>query len=203
MEFQLYYTEQGQGTPFVLLHGNGESSDYFSHQIEHFSKTYRVIAVDTRGHGKSPRGDAPFTLAQFVEDLKQLLDYLELKKIILLGFSDGGNIAMMFTLKYPQYVKKLILNGANLTAKGVKSSVQIPIIFGYWITSLFSLFSKNAKASQEMLRLMIKEHHTKLIAKSIPKSELILIEGDHFIANKESAVFNEKIESFLCKHAEE
>ena len=39
---------------------------------------------------------------------------------------------------------------------------------------------------------MIKEHHTKLIAKSIPKSELILIEGDHFIANKESAVFNEK-----------
>ncbi len=49
MEFQLYYTEQGQGTPFVLLHGNGESSDYFSHQIEHFSKTYRVIAVDTRG----------------------------------------------------------------------------------------------------------------------------------------------------------
>ena len=97
MEFQLYYTEQGQGTPFVLLHGNGESSDYFSHQIEHFSKTYRVIAVDTRGHGKSPRGDAPFTLAQFVEDLKQLLDYLELKKIILLGFSDGGNIAMMFT----------------------------------------------------------------------------------------------------------
>ena len=230
MEFQLYYTEQGQGTPFVLLHGNGESSDYFSHQIEHFSKTYRVIAVDTRGHGKSPRGDAPFTLAQFVEDLKQLLAYLELKKIILLGFSDGGNIAMMFTLKYPQYVKKLILNGANLTAKGVKSSVQIPIIFGYWITSLFSLFSKNAKASQEMLRLMvkepnvspdeleqiavptlviagkqdmIKEHHTKLIAKSIPKSELILIEGDHFIANKESAVFNEKIESFLCKHAEE
>ena len=220
MEFQIYYTEQGQGTPCVLLHGNGESSDYFT----------RVFAVDTRGHGKSPRGDAPFTLAQFVEDLKQLLDYLELKKIILLGFSDGGNIAMMFTLKYPQYVKKLILNGANLTAKGVKSSVQIPIIFGYWITSLFSLFSKNAKASQEMLRLMvkepnvspdeleqiavptlviagkqdmIKEHHTKLIAKSIPKSELILIEGDHFIANKESAVFNEKIESFLCTHAEE
>ena len=50
---------------------------------------------------------------------------------------------------------------------------------------------------------MIKENHTKLIAKSIPKSELILVEGDHFIANKESAVFNEKIESFLCKHAEE
>ena len=50
---------------------------------------------------------------------------------------------------------------------------------------------------------MIKENHTELIAKSIPNSELVLIEGDHFIANKESAVFNEKIESFLCKHTEE
>lgn len=229
MEFQLYYTEQGQGIPFVLLHGNGERSDYFSHQIEYFSKEYRVIAVDTRGHGKSPRGDSPFTLAQFVEDLKQLLDQLKLKEIILLGFSDGGNIAMMFTLKYPQYVKTLILNGANLNAKGVKSSIQIPIVFGYWITSLFSVFSKNAKASQEMLRLMvkepnvspnelkrisvptlvivgkqdmIKENHTELIAKHIPNSELVLIEGDHFIANKEPALFNETIELFLNTHTD-
>ena len=229
MEFQLYYTEQGQGIPFVLLHGNGESSDYFSHQIEYFSKEYRVIAVDTRGHGKSPRGDSPFTLAQFVEDLKQLLDQLKLKEIILLGFSDGGNIAMMFTLKYSQYVKTLILNGANLNAKGVKSSIQIPIVFGYWITSLFSVFSKNAKASQEMLRLMvkepnvspnelkrisvptlvivgkqdmIKENHTELIAKHIPNSELVLIEGDHFIANKEPALFNETIELFLNTHTD-
>ena len=158
------------------------------------------------------------------------MENLQGETLLLHCFSDGGNIAMMFTLKYPQYVKKLILNGANLNAKGVKSSVQIPIIFGYWITSLFSLFSKNAKASQEMLRLMvkepnvspdeleqiavptlviagkqdmIKENHTELIAKSIPNSELVLIEGDHFIANKESAVFNEKIESFLCKHTEE
>ncbi|MFR1214776.1 MAG: alpha/beta fold hydrolase [Acutalibacteraceae bacterium] len=80
MEFQLHYTEQGQGTPFVLLHGNGESSDYFSHQIEHFSMTYRVIAVDTRGHGNL-QGRRSFTLEQFVEDLKQLLDYLELKRL--------------------------------------------------------------------------------------------------------------------------
>ena len=50
---------------------------------------------------------------------------------------------------------------------------------------------------------MIKENHTELIAKSIPNSELVLIKGDHFIANKESAVFNEKIELFLCKHMEE
>lgn len=230
MEFQLYYTEQGQGVPFVFLHGNGESSEYFSHQIAYFSKKYRVIAVDTRGHGKSPRGDSPFTLAQFVEDLKQLLDQLKLKNIILLGFSDGGNIAMMFTLKYPEYVNALILNGANLNAKGVKSSVQIPIVFGYWITSLFSVFSKNAKASQEMLRLMvkepnvspeeleqisvptlviagkqdmIKENHTELIAKHIPNSKLVLIEGDHFIAYKEPNSFNEKVESFLNTHCTE
>ena len=129
----------------------------------------------------------------------------------------------MFTWKYPQYVKTSLKDGANLNAKGVKSSVNSDYIW-ILITSLFSLFSKNTKASQEMLRLMvkepnvspdeleqiavptlviagkqdmIKENHTELIAKSIPNSELVLIEGDHFIANKESAVFNEKIESFF------
>ena len=135
----IYYTEQGQGTPFVLLHGNGESSDYFSHQIEHFSKTYRVIAVDTRGHGKSPRGDAPFTLAQFVEDLKQLLDYLELKKIILLGFSDGGNIAMMFTLKYPQYVKKLYFERCEFNCQG--SEIFRTNSDYIWVLDYFLVFS--------------------------------------------------------------
>lgn len=224
MEFQLHYTEQGEGTPLVMLHGNGESSKYFVHQMACFSKNYRVIAVDTRGHGESPRGDAPFKLNQFAEDLKGLLDQLELKKVILLGFSDGGNIAMLFTLKYQEYVERLILNGANLSPKGVKIGVQIPIMFGYGMTSFFSRFSKGAKAPKELLGLMVKEpqiqpselevitvptlviageydmikrEHTEEIASHIPNSKLVFIKGDHFIANNESAAFNDAVEEFL------
>ena len=66
MSISLFYIEQGSGEPLILLHGNGENGAYFSNQISFFSKRYRVIVPDTRGHGQSPRGTAPFTLAQFV-----------------------------------------------------------------------------------------------------------------------------------------
>lgn len=52
MDIQLYYEEKGEGEPLILLHGNGEDGTYFKNQIEYFSKSYRVIVVDTRGHGK-------------------------------------------------------------------------------------------------------------------------------------------------------
>ena len=69
MDVKLYYCEKGSREPFILLHGNGEDGTYFKHQIDYFSDRYRVIALDTRGHGKSQRGDAPFTIKQFAKDL--------------------------------------------------------------------------------------------------------------------------------------
>ncbi len=117
---ELFFRQQGSGKPLVLLHGNGEDSSYFSQQIAWFSRAWRVIAIDTRGHGRSPRGDAPFTLAQFAEDLHAFLEREGLRRIQLLGFSDGANVALLFSLRYPQYVEKLVLNGANLSPGGVR-----------------------------------------------------------------------------------
>ena len=131
MDITLNVMERGSGKPLVLLHGNGESLEYFKSQIRYFSRSYRVIAVDTRGHGGSERGSAPFTLKQFAKDLKALLDTMEIRKISLLGFSDGGNIALIFALKYPDSVERLILNGANLNPFGMKASTLIPIAFEY------------------------------------------------------------------------
>ena len=72
MEIKLHYQEKGEGEPMILLHGNEEDGSYFAHQMDYFSRNYRVIVVDTRGHGQSPRGTAPFTIAQFAEDLHDL-----------------------------------------------------------------------------------------------------------------------------------
>lgn len=141
---KLYYRECGKGQPMILLHGNGEDGTYFEKQIRFFSKKYRVIAIDTRGHGKSPRGTAPFTLEQFAEDLKNFLDEKKLRRIILLGFSDGGNIALTFALRYPKYVDRLILNGANLNPLGVIPSVQFPIAAEYGLCRLRSMAPKPA-----------------------------------------------------------
>ncbi len=224
MEISLHYEETGEGEPLVLLHGNGEDGSYFSAQTAFFQKYYRVIAVDTRGHGKSPRGTAPFTMAQFAADLKGLLDGLGIRTAHLLGFSDGANIAMTFALRYPEYLKSLILNGGNISPWGVKLSVQIPILLGYGLVSVIALFDRKAVLKKEILGLMvhepdirpeelgrisapalviagrkdmIRESHTRLIQKSIPGSRLCIMEGTHFIAAEKPEEFNQHILGFL------
>lgn len=224
MDIRLHWMESGAGEPLVLLHGNGEDSSYFVHQIAFFSRRCRVLAVDTRGHGKSPRGSAPFTIRQFAEDLKEFLDERGIQRADLLGFSDGGNIALIFAMRYPERVKRLILNGANLDPAGVKARVQIPIVLGWRVAGLFAKKSADAKRNAEMLGLMvhdpmippeelkkvsaptlviagkrdmIRESHTRAIAQALPNARLVLLPGGHFIANKNPEEFNRAVEDFL------
>ena len=224
MDIYLNYIETGYGFPLILLHGNGESLEYFSHQVEYFSKRYCVIAVDTRGHGKSPRGTEEFSLKRFAEDLHDFMIVHKIERAHILGFSDGGNIALYFALKYPEMVEKLILNGANINPKGVKRNIQLPIEIGYKISLKFAEKDEKAMKKAEMLGLMVNEpnispkelhslkmpvlviagtrdmirtEHTKLIARCIPNSTLVFIDGDHFIAKKKYREFNKAVEGFL------
>ena len=225
-DISLHFVEQGGGKPLILLHGNGEDGSYFKHQINCFSADYRVIAIDTRGHGQSSRGEKPFTIVQFAEDLHDFMDEKGIAKAILLGFSDGGNIALTFALKYPERAERMIVDGANLFPRGVKPLYQWPIEIGYRIAKLFAKKSDKAKQNAEMLGLMvnephidpvelarltlpvlvvagtkdmIKESHTRLIHKSLPNAQLVILEGDHFVANKNAEAFNAAVETFLGK----
>ena len=102
MDIKHYFIEKGRGYPLILLHGNGEDCSYFNGQIDAFSKWYHVYAIDTRGHGRTQRGDKPFTIRQFAEDLLCFMEEHQIKKAHLLGFSDGGNIAMIFAIRHPE-----------------------------------------------------------------------------------------------------
>ena len=155
----LHFIQRGEGEPMLLLHGNGEDSSVFSAQMDYFSPKYRVMALDTRGHGKSPRGTAPFSIETFAEDLLDFLDQQGLEKVHLLGFSDGGNIALTFALRHQERLLSLILNGADLFPSGVKPSVQVPIVLGYWAARAAALFSRDAVPKMELLRLMVKDPH--------------------------------------------
>ncbi len=221
---QLNFIEKGSGKPLLLLHGNGESSAYFEKQIPCFSREYRVIAIDTRGHGRSPRGDAPFTIRQFAEDLRDFMDTQGIERAHILGFSDGGNIALTFALAWPRRVDRLVLNGANLNPAGVKRTVQLPIELGYRAASLFASRSASARRHAELLGLMVNEpdispqalkelhlpvlviagtrdmirqSHTRLISESLPDGRLVLLPGDHFIAAKNAGAFNAAVAAFL------
>ena len=221
MNIQLHYTEHGSGEPLVLLHGNGEDSSYFEHQIAFFQDRYRVIAVDTRGHGKSPRGTAPLTLNQFADDLRAFMDELDIASAHILGFSDGANVAILFALAHPTRVKSLILNGGNLFPEGLTEQTRREIDEEYE-----QAVATNDEDQLELLRLMIdephidpvqlsglnmptlvvagtddmiEEAHTRLIAESIPNAQLTLIEGTHFIAFENPDAFNRVVSEFLVK----
>lgn len=226
MDIRHYFIEKGQGEPLILLHGNGESCEYFQGQMDAFARRYHVYAVDTRGHGKTPRGERPFTIRQFADDLRCFMDEHGIEKAHLLGFSDGGNIAMIFAMRYPERVDRLILNGANLDTRGVKRAVQIPVEIGYRMAKLFSGRSESARANAEMLGLMvndpnvrpeeleairaktlviagtkdlIKPSQTRQIAEHIPDSRLVFVEGNHFIAGKNPEEFNRAVLDFLTE----
>lgn len=221
-DIKLHFTCRGSGPPLLLLHGNGEDGSYFEHQIDFFSGSRQVYAVDTRGHGQSPRGTAPFTITQFARDLLDFMEEQDIDRADILGFSDGGNIALTFALTHPERVSRLVLNGANLDPSGVKPSVQLPIVLGYKLASLFQ--APKARANAELLGLMVNEphihpeelaaltmpvlvvagsrdmikaSHSRLIADSLPDGRLVTIEGDHFIANKQPGPFNRAVLEFL------
>lgn len=224
MDVRLHFRAEGAGEALILLHGNGEDLHYFERQIAFFSSKYHTIALDTRGHGRSPRGVAPFTIRQFAEDLRAFMDENDIPRAHLLGFSDGGNIALRFALDHPERVNRLILNGANLFPAGVKRSTQLPIEIAYRAATRFAARSPKARRNAERLGLMVNEpdvspdalkdlhiptlviagtrdviraQHTRLIAASLPDARLVLLPGGHFIAAKAPDAFNAAVARFL------
>lgn len=224
MDISLNYIEAGSGTPMLLLHGNNENNTSMKAQIDFFSKKYRVFAPDTRGHGKSPRGSGEFTLSRFADDLNGFMDEHKLSDAIILGFSDGANIAMLFAVKYPRRVRALILCGGNLRPDGVKGIYQLPTAALYALVSMVSAIDIRYRRPAEMLRLMVREPkitydelsaisapvlvvagtrdmikraHTEAIARAIAGSRLVFLEGDHFLPTASAAAFNSAVGRFL------
>ncbi len=98
----IYYEVKGQGTPIFFIHPPVLSSISFYHQIEGLSDDFMTIRFDIRGHGRSGPSKVPLTYPRIVEDIRQLMDLLEIKKAYLCGYSTGGSIALEFLLTYPE-----------------------------------------------------------------------------------------------------
>jgi pimeloyl-ACP methyl ester carboxylesterase len=113
---KMYTETYGQGKPLLLIHGNGGSISAFSHTIPYFSKKYKVIAVDSRAHGKTIDPSDSLSFEQMADDFAALLDKMHIDSAYVIGWSDGGINALLLAMRHPGEVIKLASTGANLTA---------------------------------------------------------------------------------------
>lgn len=100
---------EGNGRPLVFIHGLSDSLLYWEFLASHLKRDYQIIRMDLRGHGESYLGNDEVNIDLYVDDLKNLLNDLNLDKVDLIGFSLGGAVALDFSLKYPENVSSLVL----------------------------------------------------------------------------------------------
>jgi pimeloyl-ACP methyl ester carboxylesterase len=122
-DVSLYYEVHGEGEPILLIHGGLSHAGYWSAQINDLARDYLVIAVDSRGHGRSSLSDKPITYKLLANDFLILLDKLNIQSTNILGWSDGGIIALELAIRAPKRLKKIIAFGANYHPSGVKPNV--------------------------------------------------------------------------------
>ncbi|MFX1501164.1 MAG: alpha/beta fold hydrolase [Promethearchaeota archaeon] len=122
---EICYEIFGEGHPIILIQGFGARKEGFKCQIPDLSKYFKVITFDNRGAGKSERVNDPYTMETLADDVKELLDFLNLKKAHILGISMGGIIAQQFALQYSEYVSKLILVN---TVSGAPDNVGLELL---------------------------------------------------------------------------
>jgi len=205
---ELFYNVSGEGPPVILLHGNGQDHTIFRVLIKKLSANYTVYAIDSRDHGKSSRVKRLDYISK-MEDFVEFIHVLEIHKPIVYGFSDGGIIGLLLAIYHPDLLSKLIISGANINPDGVKRFFILLMKIGFFFTrsNKLKLMLTQPDIPEEDLYTIktptlvlaghndiIKEEHTKLIARSIEGSELRILPGE---SHTSYVLHNEKLYSII------
>ena len=220
----IYYKESGRGTPILMLHGNAETHLIFDYYEEKLSMKYRVILMDSRAHGRSrikpEYAESEFTTTDMARDAAALLDILHIPSCILFGFSDGANIALEFASLFPVRAfcvgKYYCLKAATSLFRGIckknpAASCILSCLFRH--QQLASLLCNSPMMSREQLenvqapvlliagtRDLVKVSHSRLMARLIPRAQLVLIKGaTHTSMFGRKAFYLKIIHDFLDK----
>jgi len=169
-DVEINYIMEGSGEPIVFVSGTFTKLQMWNYQIEFFKDKMTVVAFDNRGAGKSSRPDYPYTMEMFMEDLKQLLEYLDIKEgIHLCGSSMGAMISQKFALKYPKTAKTLILcaptsyypaktSDQNLIAYNIVMDLDLEQRVKFWFPMVYSReFKKRLENDREFFDEICKD----------------------------------------------
>jgi len=116
---RIWYATFGRGEPVILLHGGLANADYWGDQVPKLEKSYRVVVMDSRGHGRSTRNEQPFSYDLMAADVIGLMDFLKIPKATIIGWSDGAIIGLDIAMHHPERVAKLFAFAANSDPSGV------------------------------------------------------------------------------------
>lgn len=223
----LYYETYGQGEPLLLVHGNGASIGTLAAQIDHFKTKYKVIAMDSRDHGRSADSEAPITYEKMTDDLAALIDQLKLGPVDVVGWSDGGVEALLLGVRHPGKVKKIVSMAPNLNPGPeafdpevvalIKSMMELPdeaknTPQGRRQLKVVGMMQKEpnippamlAKVTAPTLVLasdhdLIRIEHIVTIYKSLPNAQLAIFPNrTHLIPYDDPEQFNATVDRFLA-----
>ncbi len=128
---RLWYAVFGHGSPVILMHGGLANANYWGLQVRALAPHYEVIVLDSRGHGRSTRTDAPITYDLMASDVLALMDYLHVHKAALAGWSDGAIIGLDIAIHHPERLTKLFAFAANSDPSGVKDVSKSPVFTAF------------------------------------------------------------------------
>jgi pimeloyl-ACP methyl ester carboxylesterase len=130
-DVNIWYAEFGRGEPVILLHGGLANANYWGNLVRALAPHYRVIVMDSRGHGRSSRDDRPYGYDLMASDVVGLMDYLKIDKAALVGWSDGAIIGLDIALHHPERLSKLFAFAANSDPSAVKDVEHDPVFSAF------------------------------------------------------------------------
>ena len=216
----IFIKSSGNGYPIIFLHSSLLTSSMWNNQIEYFSVKNKTITFDFCGYGKS---ELPKGFYSDHEDLKIILDKKNIDKAIIIGCSYGGSVALDFVLKYPEYIKKLILitpaiNGYKYPLKlTIESIKNFRNVHKFGIEEAVELFMNNKYwnyfiPKEDNIRKMFKDifmenknfyygnYTKKQILKPVSIKRLSEIKNNVLVIGSENdSKFNKDVINILCK----
>lgn len=191
-DVKIHYKIYGTGDPLILLHGSLENIDEWFKQIPDFSKKYKVIAIDNRGHGKSTFTDRKLDYQLMGEDVIGLMKELSIDSAHIVGFGDGGIIGLTLAINHPDKVRKLVAIGANYKVDTTAVYSEVLKKVEEWNSDKIYQYVRNHfkgypnyglidAFTQRMKTLLLTEPNLTLADLNKIKCPTLFITGDHDI----------------------
>jgi pimeloyl-ACP methyl ester carboxylesterase len=221
---RIYYETYGAGPPVLVLHGGLGSIEDMRYQIRALAANHLVVAVDSRGHGRSTDSDAPLSYVLMADDMLKLLDEMSIDRVNLVGWSDGGIIGLDLAMHHPDRIRRLVVIGANYQVDGLRyKPILGPKIppppwnkpdWAHWpefYRKVIVMWQTQPHYTLEELRMIkaptlvmtgefdaIEPWHSKLLAKNIAAGREDIIKGGaHSVLYREPEIVNSHMLSFF------